>query len=734
MSLLSELKRRNVFRVAAAYLAGAWLLVEVSDTLFSIYGLPGTAARIVATLVAIGFPITLVLSWVYELTPEGLKLEKDIDRAGPVPRSDTRRLDRAIIVLLVLALGYLAVDKFVLEPGRLAEIIEETAQQARSEVLVESYGDQSIAVLPFVNLSADPEQEYFSDGISEELLNLLAKIPELRVISRSSAFYYKGKDVKLADIARELDVAHILEGSVRKAGDRVRITAQLIEARSDTQLWSQNYDRTLDDIFAVQDEIAAAISNALKMEFALVGGKAAQPTAIKTASSAAYDAYLQGRELLLLVNQENLEGAVRQFERAVRLDDSYAPAHAQLAIGTMLLTSHVSSDRERAKRKAIRHLDRAQELEPNLAEAHVGRAVLSNYANDSESAIAHARKALDSNSNNIDALIQLRIAYGKLGRGAEAHAILERILVIDPLSIDSRMDYAEWLFDRRRFEEAHEIAEQLIAQSPQAGYRVHARTSFFGEGKLAEALYWALQTSRDGFAQAWNIFALVGEYDEARRVSAPRIAHWIDASEGRWDVAIQASQREVELSPGAVFFVKDAAEVLYYAGRLDEALPLYERALVLAPEGHGPYFMMNLAIARRKAGDEEGAEAAAQRARQDHAAARMAGERTAGGVDYMEEAMIAAFEHEPDRAFVALQSAIRNGMRWAMFFDAPIFDDLRNEPRFVAIRQELEAILAAEHDKVLQLICFHNPAPDDWQPMPETCETPEPHLRSEKYP
>jgi TolB-like protein len=262
MSLYQELKRRNVIRVAIAYLAASWLLIEAAETIFPLYGFGDAPARIVVTVLAIGFPLFLVFSWVFEITPEGLKKEKDIDRAASVTHKTGKKLDRVIIVLLALALGYFAVDKFVLDPARDVELVEETAQQARSEALVESYGDKSIAVLPFVNMSADPEQDYFSDGISEELLNLLAQIPDLRVISRSSSFSFKGKDIAVPEVAQQLHVAYVLEGSVRKAGDRVRITAQLIEARSDTHLWSQTYDRTLDNIFAVQDEIAAAIGAA----------------------------------------------------------------------------------------------------------------------------------------------------------------------------------------------------------------------------------------------------------------------------------------------------------------------------------------------------------------------------------------------------------------------------------------------------------------------------------------
>jgi len=266
MRLVSELKRRNVLRVGAAYIVAAWLVIQVAETIFPLFGYGDTPTRLVVIVLSIGFIPSLVFSWVFEITPEGLRRDADVDRDHSITQVTGKKLDRIILLVLALALAYFAFDKFVLEPTRVAEIVAETAQQARSDALVESYGEKSIAVLPFVNMSADPEQEYFSDGISEELLNLLAQIPELRVISRSSAFSFKNKDIAIPEVAKQLNVAHVLEGSVRKAGNRIRITAQLIEARSDTHLWSQVYDRELDDIFAIQDEVATAISQALKLE------------------------------------------------------------------------------------------------------------------------------------------------------------------------------------------------------------------------------------------------------------------------------------------------------------------------------------------------------------------------------------------------------------------------------------------------------------------------------------
>jgi adenylate cyclase len=234
-------------------------------TTFPLFGYGDTPARMVVIVLAIAFIPSLFLSWTFEITPEGLKRDADVDHDLSITQVTGKKLDRIILVVLALALAYFAFDKFVLDPARDAELVEETVQKARSDALVESYGDKSIVVLPFVNMSSDEEQEYFSDGLSEEMLNLLAKIPELRVTSRSSAFAFKGEKIDIPAVAEKLGVAHILEGSVRKAGNQVRITAQLIEARSDTHLWSETYDRSLDDIFAIQDEIAAAVVAQLKI-------------------------------------------------------------------------------------------------------------------------------------------------------------------------------------------------------------------------------------------------------------------------------------------------------------------------------------------------------------------------------------------------------------------------------------------------------------------------------------
>ena len=228
MPILKELQRRNVFRVALGYIVSSWLIAQLADLVLENIGAPGWVMQTILLLLALGFPVAVFFSWAYEVTPEGIKRESEIDRSQSITHITGRKLDRAIVAALAIALAYFAYDKFVLGPERVAELVEGMQQAgtepAKSEPAATAEQDNSIAVLPFVNMSDDQTNEFFSEGISEELLNLLASMPELRVIARTSSFSFKGKDAKIADIARELNVAYVLEGSVRKFGNNVRIT------------------------------------------------------------------------------------------------------------------------------------------------------------------------------------------------------------------------------------------------------------------------------------------------------------------------------------------------------------------------------------------------------------------------------------------------------------------------------------------------------------------------------
>jgi TolB-like protein len=266
LSLIAELKRRNVFRVSAAYLALGWIVTQVTSTVAPWLHLPEWVGPVVLWIGVIGFPFVVMFAWIYELTPEGIKRESEVDPSASVTHHTARRLDYVIIALLVAAIGLFAFHEFRPAAKKRVTVVARMTPQAVPGAAPSVAGaDRSVAVLPFVDMSAGKDQEYFADGISEELLNLLAKIPQLRVIARTSSFSFKGKEVDIAEIAKKLNVANVLEGSVRKSGDTLRITAQLIRASDSSHVWSETYDRKMTDVFAVQDEIAAAVVEQLKV-------------------------------------------------------------------------------------------------------------------------------------------------------------------------------------------------------------------------------------------------------------------------------------------------------------------------------------------------------------------------------------------------------------------------------------------------------------------------------------
>jgi len=636
-----------------------------------------------------------VISWFYELTPGGLALDKDRKPGEPEVRVVGRRTDLVIIAMLSAAVILFAYDKWW-PSGPM---------------------DRSIAVLPFENLSGDPGQEYFADGISEEILNLLAQINSLKVIARTSSFSFKGKQVDIAAMAAQLHVRHILEGSVRRSGDRLRITAQLIDAADSTHVWSQTYDRDLGDIFAIQDEIAAAIGQALKLQLKLDSGAGGTelPHSLKTVSMEAYDAYLKGRGLFRR-RGGNIQAAIAEFERALRLDESFAPAHAQLAIATAFLGLR-GKPLEEVIAVAAPHLDRAEALSPGLAEVQAGRALLAEAQGDFEGAIEHGRKAVEINPSYGDALNWVSMALQTLGRYEENNAVMEQMLSADPLDYVVRFNYAEWLYGTGRIKEAWAFADQVLAEDARWGNWTLANLSIFYAGQLARGLDRALRVPHRWWAS--RVLSWVGEYDEARRM-LPDASAWVDADQGDWTHAVN-----MVLENEADDLVL-AGVTLFQAGRVGEALPFLERAFAEAPEGRpitaeiGLKATILLAEARRQSGDEQGAQRAADIARADLAAQRSAG--SDNNDLRVTEAMLAAFDKDFDRVIQSLEKAMAMGLRNRSFhFMAASFERYREEPRFARLVDRMSMLVEEEHEKVLQLICYHNPAPDEWWPLPETC-------------
>ena len=312
--------------MAGLYLVGAWLVVQVVDTVFPAFGLPAWALRGVILLLAIGFLPALMFAWIFELTPQGISLESEPGPDGSAAPRTARRMNLSIAVVLLLGLAWFGVARhFDAPPGAVGSV--EAASQALPPGVAD--GEKSIAVLPFVDMSQAGDQAYFSDGLSEELLNQLAQVPQLKVIARTSSFSFKDRHVDIATIAKALGVAHVLEGSVRKSGNRLRVTAQLIRTSDSTHLWSQTYDRTLAGVFELQDEISGEIVSALKVE--LLPHQQVGNTQ-RTSDTEAYEAYLRGMEANRGAGEADNRRAVAAFEQAVALDPGYANAFAALAL------------------------------------------------------------------------------------------------------------------------------------------------------------------------------------------------------------------------------------------------------------------------------------------------------------------------------------------------------------------------------------------------------------------
>ncbi len=461
MYLLNELKRRNVLRVGAAYVVAGWLVIQVVETIFPAFGFGDAALRLVTIVLAIGIIPAVVFAWAFELTPEGLKKERDIDRAQSITPQTGKKLDRIIMVVLALSLGYFAVDKFILSDSREASIAKAARQEGRAEALVESYGDQSIAVLPFIDMSPQGDQEYFSDGISEELLHLLAKIPELRVISRSSAFSYKGKDFKLTDVARDLNVTNILEGSIRKSGNQIRITAQLIEARSDTHLWSETYDRPLENVFAVQDEIAEVVVEQLKIK--LLGDV---PRAKET-DSTAYELFLRARHLRRQGSAGSLGRSQQLLERVLEIDANYLPATDDL-VSVYINQAHVG------ERPFVEGYELARELtleglkiDPGFARLYIQMGwIEAFYDGDMGAAAEYYERALALDPTNTTSLGDTATFLYLLGRIDEAIALGQYINTRDPFSPVGFSNHGYALIIAGRYGEAISNFRRTLSLSP----------------------------------------------------------------------------------------------------------------------------------------------------------------------------------------------------------------------------------------------------------------------------
>ncbi len=435
MDFLAELKRRKVIRTAAIYVAASWLLLQVAELLLDMLEVPAWGLKLVFVLLVIGFPLALILSWMHQITPEGLRREVSADEREPAAVVTQPERDL---------------------PAQVVPAVPAVAQAAAAA------DNGSIAVLPFANMSDDPANLHFADGLSEELLNLLSRVPNLRVVARTSSFSFRDRAVDATTIARELNVTHLLEGSVRKAGQRIRITAQLVRGADGSHVWSRTFDRDLNDIFAVQDEIAAAVVE--ELEIKLLG--AAAPRSWPTDPDA-YAHYLSGRHFLDLASKEGYEQAIVELEAALAIDRQFAPAWATLGVVYWGEANNSLIEYDKGARLAREHSEKALSLNPNLAEP----LSLLGYFDVLESAdgavgmrrMELARQLEPHNPRILTRLANIALRNGRLD---EALQHCRQALKADPLNALVHAVYGNTCYYAGRLDEAESLRRRVLALSP----------------------------------------------------------------------------------------------------------------------------------------------------------------------------------------------------------------------------------------------------------------------------
>lgn len=517
---LVELRGRKIYRVAAIYAAGSWALLQISDILFPIVGFPEWAVPVVLVATALGFPVAIALAWVFDITPQGI-VETDVSTwdASRYKLSPGRLVEFVLILALVILVGYLYVDR--LRRDRL-----ETTETTRVE-------RKSIAVMAFANMTEDSEMAYFGDGLAEQILNLLARINELDVTARTSSFYFKNRDADIREIANRLGVGHVLEGSVRRHGNQIRVTAQLIDASSGFHLWSDTYDRDFEDSFSIQDEIARQVVEALQL---LLSNSSRKILNLRPMlDPVAYDYYLRARDYMRRTqNIQNLDQAITLFNKAVELDENYAEAYA------------------------------------GLCDAHLGHYRLELDSVQFKKAESACQTTLELDSNVVPVYVALGNLYRYTGKYEQANAEYDKALAINRMAVDALDGLAEtYLLDNKPnlAEKTYLLAIQTQPNYPR-GY-MSMGSFLFKVGRFEEALpyYRRVTELMPDNAQAFNNLS-AGYY-----------------MLNRFEPANEALQQSLAISPTPLGY-SNAGSSLFLLGRFDEAANMYKKALDYAPEDH----------------------------------------------------------------------------------------------------------------------------------------------------
>jgi TolB-like protein/tetratricopeptide (TPR) repeat protein len=646
-------------------------------------------------------------------------VEKGAASSESVKRS---KLGKSRSPVPLIALGTVAVVAIGLFLWQLGKSPGESTEEAAPE--------NSVAILPFLNMSSDPEQEYFSDGIAEELLNILSQVQDLKVAARTSSFQFKGENLDVGSVGVQLNVAHVLEGSVRKAGNRVRITAQLIDADTGYNLWSENFDRELVDVFAIQDEISHAIVAAMK-EVLKVDEMAPLPLARASGSTEAYDQYLLGQHLMHERSKESITAAESHFRRATEIDPAYAPAYAGLSIATMLLMDSSSTygdlSPEDAESRAMPAALRAIELDPNLAEAYAALGFIHYAKQEFDDALLQWDKAVEINPNF--AVVQGWRGVALLATGQVRASLVARETAaeLDPLSVNALNNYAGALFAQGRHEDSAKVLERMRAISPPNFYYMSSWLAY-QKGQTTDAMFFLMDgfdldpESRripQGFA---NMFGLMGVHEEAVRHSAQSI-RWLPYQwNSDFDTMVRIGREDHEANPANRYYLLRYGIALLAAGQVDESMVVLEQYLGNFNDGAGPdaFPAGYVALYRQANSDADGADTIHKELNRRLQLA------VEGGVDdnptRQLRIMVGLLEGRQDDALDALDDLSRgSGVQPDHEASLRYLTNLGDEPRFVEILAAQATRWAAQREKLMARICGDENW-QEWDPLPSTCE------------
>ena len=733
MSFFEELKRRNVVRVSIGYIIVAWLVAQVVELAAESFGAPEWVMKMVITLLALGLPFAIFFAWAFELTPEGIKREKDVDRNQSITDQTGRQLDRAIIAILVLALGYFVADKFWLSAPQ---------QGSGSISLIEPdpiRAPESIAVLPFVDMSPEGDNEYFSDGLTEELLNILAKIQNLQVAGRTSSFAFKGKNEDLRAIGEKLGVKTILEGSVRKdeSGQRVRITAQLVNVENGFHLWSETYDRELKDIFAIQDEIAHQVAAALRVT--LLGEDEERLASRATTGLSAYEVYLQALDQYNDFSYASLRKAEELYAQSIALDLNYIPAQIGL-VKTLHELNETGALSSKEKIERVRPmLESILAVDPNNSTARVQKALMLDDLNDDEGELREFDLALSADPRNVDALRELgRFIFnrGNTSKGLEYLREAERL---DPYSVPVLWDlcFSNALLLKR--DEANSYCArigEIQPGNPMVYYGPGMAAQFSGnladavvyEAKAIEldpndhelpafmVLFW-LSMGDPQRAEPWLQKAESLQPNETATVAA-RVAllHFREQSGMAGDLARRALASGLENRAG----LKGAIETMFVAsmvnqGKVADALDYWRNDSPEAFEQPLPDSLLNrnnfpgdlVTIAGLMLRLDPGSE----QAKSLLGAAEQRLDRRDGKfvpwIDPMLRARIAAIRGHDELAIDLLEKGVDLGFRnnWQSLLEINVdFQRLHDKPRYRELVARVEADMAQQHERAVAML------------------------------